>query len=170
MSSLSITLPNGQQYEQPLGLFINNEFVEGSGEKFDVLDPALDKKILSITGGSIQDVDKAVAAARDAFENGPWADFTPKERSTILFKLAGILDRERKLLAAIDAYDLGKPYEAALAGDLDETVNVFGYYAGWADKIDGKTIDTSPDKLAYTVQEPLGVCGQIIPWNFPIMM
>lgn len=147
MSSLSITLPNGQHYEQPTGLFIANEFVEGTGDKFDVLDPSLDKPILTLTGASPDDVNKAVEAARDAFENGPWADFTPKERSTILFKLAGILDRERKLLAAIDAYDLGKPYEAALAGDLDETVNVFEYYAGWADKIDGKSIDTSPDKL-----------------------
>ncbi|SMQ49322.1 unnamed protein product [Zymoseptoria tritici ST99CH_3D7] len=170
MSSLSLKLPNGQQYEQPLGLFINNEFVEGRGEKFDVLDPALDKKILTLAGASPDDVNDAVKAAREAFETGPWADFTGKDRSNILWKLARILKREEKLLAAIDAYDLGKPFEATLAGDLDETVNVFEYYAGWADKIDGKTIDTSPDKLAYTVQEPLGVCAQIIPWNFPIMM
>ncbi|KAF2215694.1 hypothetical protein CERZMDRAFT_94093 [Cercospora zeae-maydis SCOH1-5] len=170
MSSITINLPNGSSYEQPVGLFINNEFVQGTGDEFEVVDPVCDKSILSVRGASPRDVDVAVEAARAAFDNGPWSDFTPKERSTILFKLASILDREREMLAAIDAYDVGKPYEAALTGDLDETVNVFEYYAGWADKIDGKQIDTSPEKLCYTIQEPLGVCAQIIPWNYPCMM
>ncbi|KAI5366597.1 Putative aldehyde dehydrogenase domain, aldehyde/histidinol dehydrogenase [Septoria linicola] len=163
MSSTQIRLPNGTSYEQPIGLFINNEYVKGSGDEFEVVDPACDQSILSVRGASLEDVDLAVDAARVAFDDGPWSDFTPKERSKILFRLASILSRERQLLAAIDAYDLGKPYEAALAGDLDETVNVFEYYAGWADKIDGKQIETSADKLCYTTQEPLGVCAQIIP-------
>ena len=110
-----------------------------------------------------------VLNARNAFE-GPWSDLTPVERADFLFKLATLIDRDRKLIAAIDAFDSGKPYQVALDVDLDESYNVFKYYAGWADKIDGKTIETSSLKLAYTVQEPLGVCGQIIPWNFPFMM
>lgn len=170
MSSIELNLPNGVKYDQPLGLFIDNEYVSATGDEFEVIDPCRDIAILRVQGASPEDVDKAVVAARKAFDDGPWADFTPKERSTMLFKLAAILDRERTLLAAIDAYDLGKPYEAVLAGDLDETVNVFEYYAGWADKIDGKSIETSADKLCYTIQEPLGVCAQIIPWNFPIMV
>ena len=99
-----------------------------------------------------------------------WSDKTPLERADYLFKLASLIDRDRELIAAIDAYDGGKPYPVALGVDLDESHNVFKYYAGWADKIDGKTIETSAAKLAYTVQEPLGVCAQIIPWNFPFMM
>ena len=120
-------------------------------------------------GAAAGDVDKAVEAARKAFD-GLWQDVTPVERSKYIFKLANLIDRDRELIAAIDAYDCGKPFSVALEADLDESYNVFQYYAGWADKIDGKTIETSPDKFAYTVQEALGVCGQIIPWNFPFMM
>jgi aldehyde dehydrogenase (NAD(P)+) len=120
-------------------------------------------------GASVADVDEAVEAAHKAFQ-GPWSEFTPAQRGDVLLKLASLIDRDRKLIAAIDAYDCGKPYSVALEADLDESYNVFKYYAGWADKIYGDTIDTSPTKLAYTLQEPLGVCGQIIPWNFPFMM
>lgn len=125
--------------------------------------------VLNVPGASAEDVDKAVASARKAFE-GPWGELSNVERARYVFKLASLIDRDRELLAAIDSYDCGKPYAVSLEADLDESYNVFQYYAGWADKIDGKTIDTSPEKLAYTVQEPLGVCGQIIPWNFPFMM
>ncbi|KAF2165909.1 hypothetical protein M409DRAFT_66865 [Zasmidium cellare ATCC 36951] len=170
MSSTKILLPNGTEYEQPIGLFINNEYIGGTGDSFEVIDPSIDKPILSLKGASTADVDTAVSAARKAFDEGPWSEINPKECSKQLFKLAAIIDQNRSLIAAIDAYDLGKPYEAALAGDLDESVNVFEYYAGWADKIDGKSIETSVEKLCYTVQEPLGVCAQIIPWNFPFMM
>lgn len=169
MSTTNITLPNGVQYEQPVGLFINNSFQQASGDKFDVVDPSTGHQILNVTGASADDVNTAVEAARKAFE-GPWSEFTPSERGDFLIKLASLIDRDRKLIAAIDAYDSGKPYSVALEADLDESYNVFKYYAGWADKIYGETIDTSPAKLAYTVQEPLGVCGQIIPWNFPFMM
>lgn len=127
------------------------------------------KTLLKLKACSPEDVDKAVHAARKAFE-GPWSELTPVERGDYLTKLANLIDRDRNLIAAIDAYDCGKPFSVALEADLDESYNVFKYYAGWADKIDGKTIDTSPNKLAYTIQEPLGVCGQIIPWNFPFMM
>lgn len=147
MSSTKVLLPNGTEYEQPIGLFINNEYIEGTGDSFDVIDPSIDRSILSLKGASTADVDTAVSAARKAFDEGPWSEINPKERSKQLFKLAAIIDQNRSLIAAIDAYDLGKPYEAALAGDLDESVNVFEYYAGWADKIDGKSIETSAEKL-----------------------
>lgn len=169
MSTLEITLPNEVKYEQPVGLFINNEFRHGSGDGFEVIDPSSAKKILDIKGGSPVDIDAAVDAAREAFD-GPWSELTPLERGDFLTKIAALIDRDRKLIAAIDAYDCGKPYSVALEADLDESYNVFKYYAGWADKIYGDTIETSTAKLAYTVQEPLGVCGQIIPWNFPFMM
>lgn len=90
---------------------------------------------------------------------------TPVERAKFVFKLAALIDRDRELIAAIDAHDCGKPFSVALEADLDESYNVFHYYAGWSDKIDGKTIETSSAKLAYTIQEPLGVCAQIIPWK-----
>lgn len=128
-----------------------------------------EKVVAGVRGASPEDVDRAVAAARKAF-NGPWSDLMPVQRGDFLYKLATLIDRDRALIAAIDAFDSGKPFPVALEADLDESYNVFKYYAGWADKIDGKTIDTSSTKLAYTIQEPLGVCGQIIPWNFPFMM
>ena len=169
MSSISLTLPNGAKYDQPVGLFVDNEYRYASGEKFDVVDPATAKTVLAVDGASPDDVDTVVDAARKAFE-GPWSEVTPVERGDFLRKLADLIYRDRELIAAIDAFDCGKPYSVALEADLDESYNVFKYYGGWADKIYGDTIDTSPAKLAYTIQEPLGVCGQIIPWNFPFMM
>ncbi|KAM0279514.1 hypothetical protein ACHAQH_004575 [Verticillium albo-atrum] len=168
-SSTQITLPNGRKYDQPTGLFIDNQFVLASGDEFAITNPATEEEVLKLNGASVEDVDKAVAAARKAF-NGEWSDLAAVERGAFLYKLADLIDRDRELIAAIDAYDNGKPYSAALAGDLDESYNVFRYYAGAADKITGRTIETSPAKLAYILQEPLGVCGQIIPWNFPFMM
>ncbi|EEU35340.1 uncharacterized protein NECHADRAFT_94167 [Fusarium vanettenii 77-13-4] len=168
-STVEISLPNGLKYKQPTGLFIDNKFVDATGDDFTVYNPATDEKIITIKGASEKDVDKAVDAARRAFE-GEWSELAAVDRGAILYKIAELIDRDRKLLASIDAFDNGKTYTAALEGDLDESYNVFRYYAGAADKITGRTIETSPAKLAYVLQEPLGVCGQIIPWNFPFMM
>ncbi|KAF2487183.1 aldehyde dehydrogenase domain-containing protein [Neohortaea acidophila] len=169
-ATTKITLPNGTSYEQPTGLFINNEFVSGSSKnKIEVTDPNTGKSIIEVEAASVEDVDRAVAAARAAFE-GDWSSVPAIQRGALLYKLADLVARDRELLAAIDAFDNGKPYGDALAVDLDEAINVFRYYAGWADKIFGKTIETSPEKLAYILQEPLGVCAQIIPWNFPMMI
>lgn len=168
-STVEISLPNGLKYKQPTGLFIDNKFVDATGDDFTVYNPATDEKIITIKGASEKDVDKAVNAARRAFE-GEWSELAAVDRGALLYKIAELIDRDRKLLASIDAFDNGKTYTAALEGDLDESYNVFRYYAGAADKITGRTIETSPAKLAYVLQEPLGVCGQIIPWNFPFMM
>ncbi|KAH8674934.1 aldehyde dehydrogenase domain-containing protein [Ilyonectria robusta] len=168
-SPVEISLPNGLKYSQPTGLFIDNEFVPAAGEKFVVINPATNEEVITLPGASEEDVDKAVAAARRAFE-GEWSELAAVDRGAFLYKLSELIDRDRKLLASIDAFDNGKTYTDALEGDLDESYNVFRYYAGAADKITGRTIETSPAKLAYVLQEPLGVCGQIIPWNFPFMM
>lgn len=91
-------------------------------------------------------------------------------RSDLLYKLAQLIEQHRETLAAIETWDNGKPYQVSLNDDLGEVINTIKYYAGYANKIHGQVIDTSPAKLAYTVREPLGVCGQIIPWNFPLAM
>ncbi|EKJ79274.1 hypothetical protein FPSE_00585 [Fusarium pseudograminearum CS3096] len=168
-STTQISLPNGKKYDQPTGLFINNEFVAATGDEFVVTNPHTEEEVIKLNGASKEDVDKAVQAARKAFE-GEWSELAAVDRGAFLYKIADLIDRDRELIAAIDAFDNGKPFSACLAGDLDESYNVFRYYAGAADKISGKTIETSPAKLAYVLQEPLGVCGQIIPWNFPFMM
>ncbi|KAF9639107.1 hypothetical protein BFW01_g10004 [Lasiodiplodia theobromae] len=168
-SFVQLTLPNGLQYDQPTSLFIGNEFVPGSGEKFAVVNPVTEEEIIALQGASVSDVDEAVRTARRAFE-GEWSELAAAERGSFLYKIAELIHRDRELIASIDAFDNGKPYSATLAGDLDEAYNVFRYYAGAADKICGRIIETSPAKLAYVLQEPLGVCGQIIPWNYPFMM
>lgn len=160
-----LTLPNGKSYEQPLGLFINNEFQKpvSNKETIEVFNPSNDKVITSVHAADEKDIDNAVAAARAAFE-GPWSELSATARGDHLRRLSDLIFRDRELLAAIDAWDNGKTYEVALTVDLDESYNVFKYYAGFADKIYGKTIETDPTKFAYVRQEPLGVCGQIIPW------
>ncbi|KAL4876721.1 Aldehyde/histidinol dehydrogenase [Aspergillus karnatakaensis] len=153
MSSVQIALPNGQQYDQRTGAFINNEFVPATGEAFDEIDP------------SEADVNKAVAAARTAFQ-GNSRSLSATERGNLLSRLAELIYRDRELFAAIDAYDNGKLYSVTLAAHLDESYDVFKYYAGWADKSSGKTIETSSGKLAYVLQEPLVApalaCGNVV--------
>ncbi|KAL9092441.1 MAG: hypothetical protein Q9159_000788 [Coniocarpon cinnabarinum] len=157
----TLTLPNGVSYEQPTGLFIDNEFVKPSNSEENI--EVTNNQIVSVHAASEHDVDIAVRAARKAFQ-GEWSQLSATARGDHLRKLADLIDRDKELLAAIDAWD------NALTGDVDETYNVFKYYAGFADKIFGKTIETDPNKLAYVRHEPLGVCAQIVPWNFPIMM
>ncbi|KAI1258259.1 hypothetical protein MGN70_001308 [Eutypa lata] len=168
-SPIALTLPNGVKYEQPTGLFINNQFVAGSGDSFPVVNPTTEEEIVVLKGASKSDVDVAVGAARKAFE-GEWSELPAAERGNFLLKLAELIERDQQLLAGIEALDNGKTFMAALGLDMRSSYNVFKYYAGAADKITGDTIETSPAKLAYVLREPLGVCGQIIPWNFPFMM
>lgn len=167
VSTTDITLPNGVKYPQPTGLFIDNDFVPANGDEFTVYNPATDEDIITLKSASEEDVDIAVAAARRAFDEGEWPALSAADRGAFLYKIADLLQRDSELYAAIDAFDNGKPYSVALGEDLAESINVFRYYAGAADKISGRTIETSPAKLAYVLQEPLGVCGQIIPWYVP---
>ncbi|CAK7234863.1 hypothetical protein SBRCBS47491_009092 [Sporothrix bragantina] len=166
---IDIALPNGVSYAQPTGLFINNKYVPGTGDTFVVLNPSNEDEIVTLQGASTSDVDLAVSAAREAFD-GEWSELPATARVDLLLKLVSLIERDRELLAGIDALDNGKTFNAALNADIAASINVFKYYAGAADKLSGSTIETNPDKLAYVLREPLGVCGQIIPWNYPFMM
>ncbi|GFF32063.1 aldehyde dehydrogenase [Aspergillus udagawae] len=156
-------------YEQPLGLFINNEFVPGvEGKTFETINPHDEKPIVAVHEATEKDVDIAVEAARKAFK-GAWKDVIPSERGRLLTRLADLLERDMDTIAAIEALDNGKAFQFA-KGDVTLSANCIRYYGGWADKIVGQTIDTDPGSLTYTRHEPVGVCGQIIPWNFPLLM
>ncbi|KAF1841656.1 aldehyde dehydrogenase-like protein [Cucurbitaria berberidis CBS 394.84] len=168
---VELTAPNGQKYTQPRGLFINNEFVKSkSGETITSINPSDESEIASVYAAGPEDVDLAVAAARKAFKSPEWRDIDTNARAELLYKFAQLIDENKELLATIETWDNGKPYSVSLADDLPDIVNTIKYYAGYANKIHGQVIDTSPLKLAYVVREPLGVCGQIIPWNYPLSM
>ncbi|KAJ5148330.1 hypothetical protein N7526_001682 [Penicillium atrosanguineum] len=166
--STTIKTPN-VTYEQPLGLFINNEFIAGvDGKTFETTNPTDEKVITSVHEATEKDVDIAVKAARTAFE-GAWHTVTPSDRGRMLTKLADLFERDMETLASIEALDNGKAVTMAKV-DIANAAGCLRYYGGWADKITGQTIDTNTETLSYTRHEPVGVCGQIIPWNFPILM
>lgn len=119
---------------------------------------------------SAADVDKAVKAARAALYTPGWSGISNTERGALMFKLADLIDENKEILATLETWDNGKPYGVALNEDLAEVIATLRYYAGWADKIHGQTIPTTPQKFAYTLKQPIGVCGQIIPWNYPLAM
>jgi aldehyde dehydrogenase (NAD+) len=143
---------------KPVGLFINNEFVGSkSGETIEAINPYDESVIAKVAAGGEEDVDTAVTAARKAFRSPEWSDISAAERGQLLWKLGDLCEKNAHILATIDAWDNGKPYQQALDEDIAETVAVFRYYAGWADKVYGQTIETSKAKLAYTKHEPLGM-------------
>merc|ERR1712078_211492 len=169
--SLTVDLktPASGAYKQPIGLFINNEWVEGvDKKKFETINPSTEEVITSVCEATEKDVDLAVKAARAAFE-GEWRQTTPAVRGQLLNKLADLTEKNIELLAAVEALDNGKSFAMA-QGDVGAVVQTLRYYAGWADKITGQTMDINPDTFHYSRHEPIGVCGQIIPWNFPLLM
>jgi aldehyde dehydrogenase (NAD+) len=173
MSDLSVdlTAPNGRQFKLPTGLFINNEFVKSSaGQLIATINPTDETEICSVYAASADDVDTAVKAARAAFNHESWRELPPTDRGALMHKLASLVEQHAETLATIETWDNGKPYSVALNEDLGEVAAVFRYYAGWADKTYGQTISTTPQKFAYTLRQPIGVCGQIIPWNYPLAM
>jgi aldehyde dehydrogenase (NAD+) len=158
-----------KQYKLQTGLFINNKFVPSiSGKKFDTVNPSNGKVITSVYEADGADVDVAVAAAKEAFKT--WGRTTPTSRGRLLSKLADLMERDRQLLAEIESLDNGKPVLTAFAADLGLSISHLRYYAGWADKNPGQMHDVGEAFQAYTKVEPIGVCGQIIPWNFPLLM
>ncbi|KAF7790303.1 hypothetical protein EIP86_001257 [Pleurotus ostreatoroseus] len=153
------------------GLFINGQFVDAiDGGLIDVLNPTNDKVIAQVSEGNTKDLDVAVQAAQKAFETTWGLNCPGYERGRLLYKLADLIEQHGDEFAAVEALNVGKAFNWAKGADVAGTVGVFRYYAGWTDKITGKTVETSKDKVSYTVREPLGVVGQIVPWNFPLMM
>ncbi|KAI5460506.1 aldehyde dehydrogenase domain-containing protein [Mariannaea sp. PMI_226] len=168
---IQLTAPNGRKYAQPTGLFINNQWVKSSdGKKIASINPTNEQEIVSVYAGSAEDVDKAVRAARSALRNPTWRDLSASDRGKLMNRLADLVDEHREVLATIETWDNGKPYQVALNEDCVEVAETLRYYAGFADKVFGQVIETTGDKFAYTVREPVGVCGQIIPWNYPLAM
>jgi aldehyde dehydrogenase (NAD+) len=141
-----------------------------SGKTFPTLNPATGEVICQVAEGDKADVDLAVKAARRAFEDGPWPKMNASERGRLLNRLADLIEQKSEELAALESLDNGKPYCDSAAADVPLTIKCYRYYAGWADKIHGKTIPVEGSFFCYTRHEPVGVVGQIIPWNFPMLM
>ncbi|KDP33652.1 hypothetical protein JCGZ_07223 [Jatropha curcas] len=149
-------------------LFINGEFVDSiSGKTFETIDPTNGEVIARVAEGDKEDIDLAVKAARDAFDNGPWPRMSGAARGRILLKFADLIEENIEELAAIDAMDAGKLFNWGKAVDIPHVASLLRYYAGAADKIHGDVLKMSMEFHGYTLLEPIGVVGHIIPWNFP---
>lgn len=152
-------------------MFIGGKWVNSvSGKTFETLNPATGEVICKIAEGDAADVDLAAKAARKAFEDGPWRKLSAAERGRRLYRLADLMEKNLHELAALESLDNGKPLGDAIAADLPLSIKAYRYYAGWCDKNHGKTIPVEGDFFCYTCHEPVGVVGQIIPWNFPLLM
>ena len=153
-------------------LLIDGKFVTAaSGKTFPSFDPATGDVLAQVAEGDREDVERAVRAARRAFESGPWPGLTASERGRLLWKLADLVEAHGDELAELESLDNGKPRAVAAAADVPLSVDCLRYMAGWATKIEGKTIPISvPGHVAWTLREPIGVVAQIIPWNFPLLM
>jgi aldehyde dehydrogenase (NAD+) len=157
---------------QQQGLLIGGERQPASdGRTFESVDPATGQAITTLAKGGAADVDRAVKTARDALENGPWATASAAERARRLNLLADLVEQNADELAQLEALDNGKPLKLAKVVDIASTVLHFRHFAGWPERIRGDVLPVHQDgMLCYTRKEPVGVCGQIIPWNFPILM
>jgi len=158
---------------QPKKLFIGGRWVEAaSGKTFETLDPATGEVLARVAEAGAEDVDRAVAAARKSFDRGTWRELPPAERAKVLWKVGDMLDERANELAQLETLDNGMPINDALLFHVPLAAATFRYYAGWVTKLDGATQQVSlPGKyLSYTLREPIGVVGQIIPWNFPLLM
>jgi aldehyde dehydrogenase (NAD+) len=141
-----------------------------SGKTFDTVNPATEETIAQVAEGDAADVDLAVEAARNALEHGPWSKMDARDRGRLMHKLCDLIEEDAENLTALESLDNGKPIRDARAADLPLTIDCLRYYAGFADKIHGQTIPVRGSYFTYTRREPVGVVGQIIPWNFPMLM
>ena len=152
-------------------LLIDGEWRDSvSGNTFATINPATEEKIADVAEGTAEDVDIAVRAARRAFEDSDWSRMDARDRGRLLNRLADLIEENAEELAALETLDNGKPIRDSQAADVPLVIDCLRYYAGWADKIQGDTIPVRGEFFTYTRREPLGVCGQIIPWNFPMLM
>jgi phenylacetaldehyde dehydrogenase len=161
----------------PRQLFINGQWSDAaSGKTFATVNPATGETLATVAEGDAEDINRAVRAARAAFEDGPWSRMTPSERGRIIWKIGDLILDHVTELAQLEALDNGKPVGVAAAADVPLAADLFHYMAGWATKIEGNTINISVPYMpganfhSYTLREPVGVVGQIIPWNFPLLM
>lgn len=150
-------------------MLINGKFVNSvSGKTFDTNNPATEQVLAKVQEGGEKDINIAVNAARRAFDEGPWRKMSAFERGKLIYKLADLMEKNADELALLESLNNGKPRHIARRADLNSAINMFRYYAGFSDKVHGKTIPINGDYFCYTRHEPVGVCGQILPWNFPI--
>src|SRR5271168_2224859 len=163
--------------DKPRKMLINGEWVNAaSGKTFPTYNPATGEILAQVAEGDREDINQAVEAARKAFDSGPWRRMSASERGRLIWKLADLLEQHTEEFGYIESLDNGKPLNIAKAADVPLAVDLFRYMAGWATKIEGNTIPLSvpytpgAKYLAYTLREPVGVVGQIIPWNFPLLM
>nr|WP_242549129.1 aldehyde dehydrogenase family protein [Alicyclobacillus mali (ex Roth et al. 2021)] len=155
----------------PKGLFIDGEFVPSlSGKTFKSINPATEEVLVAVAEAEAPDIDRAVKAARRAFESGPWSRMSAAERSRLLYRLADLMEEHKLQLAQLETLDNGKPIRESLNADLPLAIEHIRYYAGWPTKVVGQTIPVAGKYFNYTRHEPVGVVGQIIPWNFPLLM
>src|ERR1700728_3736747 len=178
-SIVTVTLDrNVEQFiATPRQLFINGQWVDAaSGRTFETPNPATGETLAHIAEGDAEDINRAVRAARSAFETGPWGRMTPSDRGRIIWRIGDLILEHADELAQLESLDNGKPFAVARAADVPLAADLFHYMAGWATKIEGNSINISVPYMpganfhSYTLREPVGVVGQIIPWNFPLLM
>jgi phenylacetaldehyde dehydrogenase len=177
MDTIALDTRLGQQARNFLGrrsqLLIDGKLVDSaSGKTFPVFNPSTGHLLAHVAEGEAEDIDRAVKAARRAFDDGPWSRTSPAERGKLLWRLADLLEQHAEEFAQLESIDNGKPVAMARIADIPGSIELFRYMAGWATKIRGATIPISApgEYLSYTLREPVGVVGQIIPWNFPLLM
>jgi len=156
---------------RPKQLLIGGKWVPAkSGKTFETVNPANEEILALVAEGDKADIDDAVKAARKAYEEGPWSTMGPHQRARVMFKIADLIEQHADELAALETLDNGKPLTFSRAFDVPAAAETFRYYAGWVTKLYGETNPSDPALFNYTLREPVGVCGQIIPWNFPLLM
>jgi acyl-CoA reductase-like NAD-dependent aldehyde dehydrogenase len=155
---------------QPLRLLLNGEWLPAAtGRSFPVYDPSYGKIVTQVAEGSAADIDSAVGAAREAFESPAWSTMSPAERGRLIWRLTELIERDADILAQLDSLNVGLPINATRQGEIPAMIDDFRYYAGWTTKLYGQTIPVGMEgRLVYTVREPVGVCGAIVPWNYPL--
>ncbi|XP_036386610.1 cytosolic 10-formyltetrahydrofolate dehydrogenase [Megalops cyprinoides] len=166
---------NNMTIRMPHQLFINGEFVDAEGGKtYKTINPSDGQPICEVSLAQVADVDRAVAAAKEAFEEGEWGKMNPRDRGRLIYRLADLMEQHQEELATIEAIDSGAVYTLALKTHVGMSIQTFRYFAGWCDKIQGTTIPINqarPNRnLTFTRREPIGVCAIVIPWNYPLMM
>ncbi|KAG5982295.1 hypothetical protein E4U55_002083 [Claviceps digitariae] len=168
---IHLRAPNGISWTQPVGLFIDNKFTyPSSASEITTINPYTEDEICSVAAAVVEDVDAAVLSARAALKHPSWKLLSGTARGILMNKLADLVDQHRETLATIETLDNGKPYSASFGWDVPHFSEVLRYYAGYADKMHGSVVNLGHDKMAYTLKQPVGVCGQIIPWNYPLAM